>query len=101
MKIVCLCGSTKFKQEFLDVMDKEERKGNIVLSIGSFTHADNIDISDKVKEELDILHLMKIDIADEILVIDKDGYKGESTTREILYALKLDKDIRYYSIEYK
>ena len=46
---------------------------------------------------LDELHLRKIDLADEIFVVDVDNYVGESTTREINYAVKLEKPIRLFT----
>ena len=97
---VCLCGSTKFKDEFVRVNFKETLAGRIVLSIGCDAKTDaELGITDEVKIMLDILHLRKIDVADEILVIDVDGYIGKSTSREIAYASSLGKKIRYLSYE--
>ncbi len=94
-KVVCLCGSTKFKEEFLLHSKLETLAGNIVLSVGFFGHADNEKLDMKTKIKLDIMHFAKIDMADEILVINVDDYIGESTLREIYYAKSKDKRIRY------
>ncbi len=94
-KIVCLCGSTKFKDEFLLHSKIETLDGNIVLSVGFFGHADNENLDMDTKARLDLMHFAKIDMADEILVINVDGYIGESTLREIYYARHKDKKIRY------
>jgi len=50
----------------------------------------------ELKQRLDTLHLRKIDLADEILVLNQDGYIGESTRREIDYAASLGKPVRFW-----
>jgi len=94
-RIVCLCGSTKFKDEFLEVTEAFTLRGWIVLTVGFFSHADKVPIADQVKCMLDELHLYKIDLADLVLVINKDGYIGESTASEIAYAEASGKAIEY------
>jgi len=96
-KIVCLCGSTKFKQEFLDANFRETMKGNIVLSVGWFSHTDK-KIFFPTKEEklmLDELHKRKIDLSDEVLILNVGGYIGESTKGELDYAKEHSKEIRF------
>ena len=95
MKIICLCGSTKFKEEYREVEARETLKGNIVLTCGLFGHADGIPLSEKDKERLDDLHLMKIGLADEVIVINVGGYFGESTKRELLYARRARKPVSF------
>ena len=86
-KIVTLCGSTRFKDEFLKVQKELTLKGYIVNSVGLFGHSgDDEVLDDGVKEMLDEMHLAKIDMADEIFVVNPSGYVGESTSREIAYA---------------
>lgn len=95
--IVCLCGSTRFKQAFVEANFRETMAGKIVLSVGWFSHADTsvYQVSEDEKRALDELHLRKIDLADEVLVINVGGYVGESTRREIEYATKCGKPVRY------
>lgn len=93
MKIVCLCGSTKFKDEFIAINRQETLKGNIVLSVGLFGHIEGLDMNSDTKVMLDELHLKKIDMADCVFIINKFGYIGESTKKELNYALKKDKEI--------
>lgn len=97
-KVITLCGSTKFKDEFLQVQKELTLKGNIVISVGLFGHADgefeNI-ITTEVKLMLDDMHKRKIDMADEIFVINKNGYIGDSTKSEIEYAIKTHKKVNY------
>lgn len=95
MKKVCLCGSTRFKEEFAAAAKRETLAGNIVLTVGFFGHADGEELSRKDKAKLDALHMMKILESDEVLVIDVGGYIGESTEREIEFATFLGKPIRY------
>lgn len=94
-KIVCLCGSTKFKAQFEEANKQETLKGNIVLSVGFFGHQEAIPPDEETKQALDNLHLKKIDLADEVLVINPNQYIGASTRQEIAYATKLGKPIRY------
>lgn len=93
--IVCLCGSTKFKSDFLSAQRGLTLAGQIVIMPGVFGHADGGFINGDTKKKLDELHLKKIDMSDMIMVINRDGYIGESTKREIEYAQSLGKQIRY------
>ena len=93
-KIVTLCGSTRFKDEFLKVQKELTLKGYIVNSVGLFGHSgDDEVLDDGVKEMLDEMHLAKIDMADEIFVVNPSGYVGESTSREIAYARNQGKPV--------
>jgi hypothetical protein len=95
--MVTLCGSTRFKKEFIQANFTETMAGRIVLSVGWWSHAD-ADVytpDEKVKENLDALHLRKIDRSDEILVINVGDYIGESTRREIDYARAQGKVVRF------
>lgn len=92
--IVCLCGSTRFKEEFLAQQKRLTLEGKIFLTVGFFGHVDEVKPTIEEKLLLDELHLRKIDLADEILVINPGHYIGESTRREILYAIDHDKVVR-------
>ena len=95
-KVITLCGSTKFKQQFLEVQKKLTLEGNIVISVGLFGHSgDNEVWSEGTKQMLDDMHKRKIDMADEIFVINVGGYIGDSTRSEIEYAKANDKKVRY------
>jgi len=104
--IVTLCGSTKFKDAFTDAQLQETLAGKIVLTIGCNLREDNEIFKDLstaelrlVKAKLDILHLHKIAMSDEILVLNVGGYIGESTEREIEYARSIGVKIRYLEDE--
>lgn len=92
--IITLCGSTKFKQEFLEVQKYFTLMGWIVLSVGLFGHSGDKEAW-KYKEMLDEMHKHKIDLSDAICVINKNGYIGQSTQSEIDYAKKHNKVIYY------
>ena len=95
-KVITLCGSTRFKDEFMGVQKRLTLEGNIVISVGLFGHAgDNEVWIEGTKEMLDDMHLRKIDMADEIYVINVDGYSGSSTRNEIEYAKRTGKVVRY------
>lgn len=94
--VVTLCGSTKFKKEYEEAYFRESSLGKIVLTVGCFTHADNLGTTEEQKAMLNMLHLRKIDMSDEILVINVDGYMGIDTKKEINYAAKHGKTIHYW-----
>lgn len=93
-KVITLCGSTRFKEDFERVNKELTLQGNIVISVGCFGHAGDV-FTDEQKIMLDDIHKRKIDMADAIYVINKDGYIGMSTQSEILYATLHDKEIIY------
>lgn len=94
-KIVCLCGSTRFMKQFHEQNERLTLEGKIVLTVGVNVFSDKtIAISDK-KKELDELHKRKIDLADEVFIINVGGYIGESTKSEINYAYQNQKPITY------
>ncbi len=94
-KIVTLCGSTRFMDAFIKALRELTLQGHIVISVGLFGHQEGMDMSGVVKQDLDILHKRKIDLADSILVISEKGYIGLSTYSEILYAKKHGKGITW------
>lgn len=102
-KIVTLCGSTKFKKEFLEVQKKLTLLGYIVISVGLFGHSGDSEVWEnmdegtltKTKSMLDDMHKRKIDLSDMIYVINVGGYIGESTRSEIEYAKSTGKEVHY------
>lgn len=97
-EVVTLCGSTKFKDDFIKAQEFLTLNGRIVVSVGLFGHADNkyqTEITSDVKTMLDDMHKRKIDMADSILVINRDDYIGKSTRSEIEYAASIGKEIKY------
>ena len=95
-KVITLCGSTRFKDAFLETQKRLTLEGNIVISVGLFGHSgDNEVWTPGTKEMLDDMHKRKIDMADEIFVINVGGYIGESTRSEIAYAKETGKPVRY------
>lgn len=97
-KVITLCGSTRFKEDFTRVQKQLTLEGNIVISVGLFGHADGeyqTVLTDEVKVMLDDMHKRKIDMADEIYVVNKNGYIGSSTKSEIEYATATGKKINY------
>lgn len=101
--IVCLCGSTRFYEAFVEANFRETMKGKIVLSVGFFMHrpeampihGETVGITPEQKVMLDELHLRKIDLADEVLILNVGDYIGESTARELAYAREQGKRIRF------
>lgn len=100
-KVVCLCGSTRFYPHFQEANYLETMAGNIVLSVGFYPHAqtemhgEEKGCTPEQKVLLDELHKRKIDIADEVFVLNVGGYIGSSTRSEIEYAVAHGKPVRY------
>ena len=102
-KIITLCGSTRFKDEFMEVQKRLTLAGNIVISVGLFGRSGDNEVWEdmdegtltRTKEMLDDMHKRKIDMADEIYVINVGGYIGSSTRSEIDYAKAAGKPVRY------
>ena len=101
--VVTLCGSTRFKNEFIETQKRLTLEGNIVISVGLFGHSGDDEVWDgmdegtvsKTKEMLDDMHKRKIDLSDYIYVINVGGYIGDSTSSEIEYAKRHGKEVRY------
>ena len=99
--IVCLCGSTRFKDSFDEANYRETMAGKIVLSVGFYMHAtgnrhgEEIGATPEQKIALDELHKRKIDLADEVLILNVGGYIGESTRSELEYAKTKGKTVRF------
>ena len=103
-KVITLCGSTRFKDAFMETQKKLTLEGNIVISVGLFGHSGDGEVWEGMSEDtltatklmLDDMHKRKIDMADEIFVINVGGYIGSSTRSEIEYAHATGKPVRYW-----
>ena len=101
--VITLCGSTRFKEQFMEAQKRLTLEGNIVISVGLFGHSGDQEVWEnmdegtltKTKEMLDDMHKRKIDMADAIYVINVGGYVGSSTKSEIEYAITHGKEVRY------
>jgi len=97
-----LCGSTRFTKEMLIKQWEFTKQGFIVISWCAlpdayFQGGDIYHVGDQeeVKELIDEVHKRKIDLADEVFVLNVGGYIGESTKSEIDYALETNKLVNY------
>ena len=94
--VITLCGSTRFKEQYLETQKRLTLEGNIIISVGLFGHSGDEETWEPgVKEMLDNMHKRKIDMADGIYVINVGGYIGESTRSEIEYAKAHGKEVKY------
>lgn len=101
--VITLCGSTHFKDEFMEAQKRLTLEGNIVISVGLFGHTGDKEVWENMdegtltdtKEMIDDMHKRKVDMADGIYVINVGGYIGESTSSEIEYAKKHGKTVTY------
>lgn len=98
---VCLCGSTRFYAAFQEANYRETMAGHVVLSVGFYPHAqaeahgEEKGCTPEQKKMLDALHLRKIDLADEVLILNVGGYIGDSTRRELEHAKATGKTVRF------
>lgn len=104
-RIVCLCGSTRFYDAFQEANYDLTMQGHIVLSVGFYPHAkaehghgEGVGHDSAEKVALDELHKRKIDLADEVLVLNVGGYIGESTRSEIAYAKQIGRPVAYLEV---
>ena len=94
--VITLCGSTRFKDQFLEAQKRLTLAGNIVISVGLFGHSGDDEVwIEGTKQMLDDMHKRKIDMADRIYVINVNGYIGSSTRSEIEYARKKGKQVLF------
>lgn len=91
--IITICGSTRFKDEMLQVAEQLTLQGHIILMPNVFHHSDDFELSTEDKIKLDNLHKQKIDMSDGIFVVNVNGYIGESTFSEIDWAQRHNKTI--------
>lgn len=100
--VVTLCGSTRFKDEFMEAQKRLTLSGFVVISVGLFGHSGDAEVWEgkdenavtQTKQMLDDMHKAKIDMADEIFVVNPEGYIGSSTWSEICYARMTGKAIK-------
>lgn len=100
-KVITLCGSTRFKNEFFAAQKALTLGGNIVISVGVFGHDPDLTKEEQQyiennKQMLDDMHKRKIDMADAIMIISPNGYVGKSTKSEIEYAKAHNKEVLYW-----
>ena len=99
--IVCLCGSTRFYKEFMRENYEQSMAGKIVLTVGFYIHSsqaahgEQLGCTPEQKKVLDELYLRKIDMADEVRILNVGGYIGESTRNEVEYAKRMGKRITF------
>lgn len=96
MKVITLCGSLKFKKDMMIMAEKMALEGNCILT-PIFPILENFERTDEQLKKLKEEHFKRIELSNAILVINKNNYIGESTKLEIEYAMKLGKEIMYYT----
>lgn len=100
IEIICLTGSSKFFDKFMEINYEQTLLGKLVLPLGVYRHykkynsctIEQIKILDKIQK-------YKINLCDILFVINVNGYVGKKTKEEILYAKNLNKKIQYLEKE--
>jgi len=96
-KVIAVIGSSKFKDHHLGIAQRETLLGNVVLVTGFWHHVDKVPITDEQKARLDELTLYKVKIADEVIVVNPNGYVGQSTKEQVAFAKANGKPVSYTS----
>lgn len=94
-EVVTLCGSTRFKDDFISAQEKLTLAGKVVLTLGFFEHAEGRTLTPEEETLLSAIHRQRIDMSDSIFVVNRDGYIGKSTASEIAYARAAGKRVDY------
>lgn len=97
MRIITVCGSYKFKKEMIEIAEKMTLEGNCIITPNDLTKTDKDSYTEEEIIMIDNMHKEKIKISDAILVVNVNGYIGNSTKSEIEYAKSLNKEILYYT----
>lgn len=91
---ICLIGSTKFKDQFIEANEQLTAAGHVVYSVAFHSHAEGRTLGERQKETLDLVHLQKILNSDAVMLItDHTTYIGDSTRRELKWATMNNKKI--------
>ena len=96
MKIITLCGSLKFKKEMMEIAEKMALLGNCILT-PIYPIIENVKRTEEQLVKLKEEHFKRIELSDAILVVNVNNYIGDSTSLEIEYAKKLEKEVIYYT----
>lgn len=94
-KVITLCGSTRFWEQFQEANAFLTQQGNVVFSVAVPSYSGDAEMPEEKKAILDKVHLHKIRMSDEILVLNVEGYIGESTRKEIQFAESIGRKVRY------
>jgi len=96
MKIT-LCGSARFEPQFKEWNRRLSLAGHLVYSLSCYPsdHGGKDWYTAEQKIMLDLVHKDKIANSDAIVVINENGYIGDSTRSEIEHARALGKKIYY------
>lgn len=102
-KMITICGSTRFIEHMAVcawILERDESvivMGLHLLPKWYTDEKDHVAESEGVAEAIDALHRKKIELCDEVFVVDVDHYIGEATLKEVHYARVLNKLIRWYT----
>ena len=96
MKIITLCGSKKIKKEMMEIAEKMALLGNCILT-PIYPIIENVERTKEQLAKLKEEHFKRIELSDAILVVNVNNYIGDSTSLEIEYAKKLEKEVIYYT----
>lgn len=97
MRVITICGSYKFKEEMMQITEKMALNGNCMLTPIELTRENKESYTDEEALIIDKMHKEKIKLSDAILVVNVNGYIGNSTRSEIEYAKSLNKEILFYT----
>ena len=93
MPVITLCGSVRFREELARLETELSLAGHVVLAPAALDPATDLGAAERAR--LGRIHLRKIAMSDEVLVVNVGGYVGDSTRREIEHARSLGLAVRF------
>jgi hypothetical protein len=99
LNVITLCGSMRFWDEFERLSAELTLAGNVVLTPVRLDPA--IHPSPEQRERLGRVHLQKVDMSDEVVVVNVGGYLGDSTRAEIDHARARDLRVTFLVDEFE
>jgi hypothetical protein len=82
--VITLCGSMRFREEFERLDAELTLAGHVVLTPTALAPSTELNVEERAR--LGRIHLQKVGMADEVLIVNVGGYVGENTRREIEHA---------------
>lgn len=94
--ILTLCGSARFESVWHEANKQLGLLGHISFSLMTFPSVENGEktwYTEAEKQSLDLAHLAKIEESDAVVMLNVNGYLGESSLRELEWARIRNKKI--------
>ena len=96
-EIVCLAGSSRFKEAFERESERLTLEGCIVLGKHVYKPGEQWNLTEKHRDMIHAVQFRKVDLCHRVHIVNVDGYVGEDTYNLVRYALKNVVPVTFYS----